>query len=146
MELLEKQSESNPRKRGWRRNLRSVRDVIDVVAQGDKQVKEELAAAVEHLELHGAAALEGAAAADDEGEVVRPQLGVRVGSVGVGVAGRGEDGAGLDAGLCFRELEGLDAKRNDSEEQTYEDLACAGRCASVPRGRTSRRRSKWPCP
>jgi hypothetical protein len=75
-----------------------------MVAQGDEQVEEELGVAVEHLELHGAAALEGAAAADDEGEVVRPQLGVRVGSVGVGVASRGEDGARLDAGLCSRWL------------------------------------------
>ena len=70
-----------------------------MVAQGNKQVEEKLGVAVEHLELHGAAALEGAAAADDEGEVVGPELGVGVGSVGVGVASRGQDGAGLDAGL-----------------------------------------------
>jgi hypothetical protein len=37
--------------------------------------------------LHGAAALECATAADDEGEVVRAQLGVSVGRVGVGVTG-----------------------------------------------------------
>ena len=71
-----------------------------MVAQGDKQVKEELGAAVEHLELHGAAALESAAAADDEGEVVRSQLRVGVGGVGVSVAGRGQDRARLDARLC----------------------------------------------
>lgn len=81
-------------------NIRSSGDVVDMVAQGDEQVEEELGAAVQHLELHGAAALEGAAAADDEGEVVGAQLGVRVGSVGVGIPGRGQDGASLDAGLC----------------------------------------------
>ena len=55
-------------------DLRCRRDVVDVVAERDKQIKEELRLAVEHLELHGAAALEGAAAANDEGEIVRPQL------------------------------------------------------------------------
>ena len=79
--------------------LRAGRHVVDVVAQGNKQVEEELGAAVEHLQLHGAAALEGGAAADDEGEVVGAQLGVGVGCVGVGVAGRRQDGAALDARL-----------------------------------------------
>lgn len=74
-------------------------DVVDVVAQGDKQVEKELRPAVVHLQLHRAAALEGAAAADDESQVVGAQLGVRVGGVGVGVAGRCEDGAALDARL-----------------------------------------------
>jgi hypothetical protein len=85
-----------------------------VVAEGDKQVKEELSAAVEHLELHGAAALERAPAADDEGEIVGAQLGVGVGSIGVGVTGRGEDGAGLDTGLCFDELEEVMTKMTES--------------------------------
>lgn len=67
-----------------------------MIAEGDEEVEEELAAAVVHLELHGAAALEGAAAADDEGEVVGAQLGVRVGRIGIGVAGRCQDGAALD--------------------------------------------------
>lgn len=58
-----------------------------MVAEGDKQVKEELSAAVEHLELHGAAALERAPAADDEGEIVGAQLGVGVRSIGVGITG-----------------------------------------------------------
>jgi hypothetical protein len=71
-----------------------------MVAQGDEQVEEELSATIEHLELHGAAALEGAAAADDESEIVGPQLGIGVGSVGVGIAGGRQDGAGLDTGLC----------------------------------------------
>lgn len=72
-----------------------------MVAQGDEQVEEKLSATVEHLELHGAAALEGAATADDEGEIVRAQLGVGIRSVGVGVASRSQNGASLDARLCF---------------------------------------------
>lgn len=68
------------------RNSRSRRDVIDVVAQRDEEVEEQRRSTVPHLELHGAAALKGTAAADYEGEVVGPQLGVGVGRVGVGVA------------------------------------------------------------
>lgn len=76
-------------------------DLVDVVAQGDEEVEEELGPAVEHLGLHGAAALEGGAAADDEGEVVGAQLGVGVGCVVVGVARGREDGVALDAGSCI---------------------------------------------
>lgn len=68
-----------------------------MVAKSDKEIKEQLCAAVVHLQLHGAAALEGAAAADDEGEIVCAQLGVCVGCVGVCVSGRCKNGAGLDA-------------------------------------------------
>lgn len=82
----------------WRRL--GAGDVVDVVAERDEQVEEQLAAAVEHLELHGAAALEGGAAADDEREVVGTQLGVGVGRVGVGVPRRREDGGAWDPGLC----------------------------------------------
>lgn len=126
-------------------DLRSARDVVDMVAQRNEQIEEELGVAVEHLELHGAAALEGAAAADDEGEVVRAQLGVGVGRVRVGVPGRGQDGARLDAGLCSHVL-GLGRERDNLEKSAYEDPACAARPASIPRGRTSRQRSRWPCP
>jgi hypothetical protein len=70
-----------------------------MVAQGYKQVEEELGAAVEHLELHRPAPLEGVAAANDESEIVGAQLGVGVGSVGIGIAGRGEDGTGLNPRL-----------------------------------------------
>lgn len=73
-----------------------------MIAQCDEQIEEELGAAGHHLHLHCAAALEGAAAADDEGEVVGPEFGVRVGCVGVGVAGGGEDCAALDAGFYDR--------------------------------------------
>ncbi len=80
-----------------REDLRSCRDVIHMVAQSDKQIEEKLRATVEHLQLHRAAALEGAAAADDQREVVRPQLRVGVGRVGVCISGRRQDCAGLDA-------------------------------------------------
>lgn len=82
------------------RRCLAVRHVVDVVAESDEQVEEKLTAAIEHLHLHGAAALEGGAAADDEGEVVGTQLGVGVGRVCVGVAGGRENGAALYAGFC----------------------------------------------
>ena len=72
-----------------------------MVAQRNEQVEEKLRATGMHLDLHRAATLECPSAADDEGEVVRTELGVRVGGVGVGVAGRGEDGRALYAGLCI---------------------------------------------
>lgn len=45
-----------------------------MVAKGDKEIEEELSAAVEHLQLHGPATPERGAGADDEGEVVSPEL------------------------------------------------------------------------
>jgi len=82
-----------------RRRL-AVRHIVDMITESDEQVEEELAAAVEHVHLHGAAALEGSAAADDEGEVVGTQLGVGIRSVCVGVAGGRKDDAALNAGFC----------------------------------------------
>jgi hypothetical protein len=76
-----------------------VNDVVEVVAHGDKEVEEELAAAGLHLSLHGAAALKGFAAADDEGEVMGAQAAIRVRGVGVGVLGRAQDCGDVDAGL-----------------------------------------------
>ena len=69
-----------------------------MVDHGDKEVEEEFAA-VFHFALHGAAALEGLAGADDEGKVVGAELRVVVGRVCVGVTGGGEDGGALDARL-----------------------------------------------
>ena len=69
-----------------------------VVDHGDKQVEAQLAASL-HLVLHRAAALERVARADDEREVVRAQLRVGVGGVGVGVARRRQDRRALDARL-----------------------------------------------
>lgn len=71
-----------------------------MVAKRDKEVKEQRRPTVPHLELHSAAALERAAAADYESKVVGSELGVGVGGVGVGIAGGGEDRAALDAGFC----------------------------------------------
>ena len=45
-----------------------------MIAERDEEVEEELRVAVEHLELHGAAALERVAAADDESQIVGAQL------------------------------------------------------------------------
>jgi hypothetical protein len=63
-----------------------------------KQIKKQRRPAGLHLQLHRAAALESIPAADDQRQVVRAQLGVGGGRVGVGVAGGGEDGAALDVG------------------------------------------------
>jgi len=68
-----------------------------MVGHGDKQVKEKLAASAFHLGLHGAAPFKSLATADDEGEVVRAQARVRVRGVGVGVLGRAQDGADINA-------------------------------------------------
>lgn len=73
-----------------------------MVAQRDKEVKEQLRATMVHLQLHGAAALEGAAAADDQGKIVCSKLGVGVGGMGVGVPRGRQNGARLDARLCRR--------------------------------------------
>lgn len=71
-----------------------------MVAKGDKEVKEQLAASVEHLQLHRAAALERASAADDQRQVVCAKLRVGVGCIGVSISGRGKNGAGLDSRFC----------------------------------------------
>lgn len=74
------------------------RQVVHVVNHGDEEIEEQFAAIL-HLLLHGAAALEGVTGPDDESEVVCAKLRVVVGSVGVGKASRGQDGAALDTGL-----------------------------------------------
>lgn len=71
----------------WCTSVGNVNDIVKVVAHGHKQVEEQLAAARLHLGLHGSAALEGLAAADDQGEVMSAQTAVRVGRVSVGVLG-----------------------------------------------------------
>lgn len=74
-----------------------------MVAQGDEQIKEERRAAVVHLQLHGPAALERASRADDECQIMCPQLGVILGRVGVRISRRRQDRAALDARFCFRQ-------------------------------------------
>ena len=72
--------------------------VIHVVDHGDEEVEKELAAML-HLILHRAAALESMASANDECQVVSAQLGVAVRSVGVCEARRRQDGRALYARL-----------------------------------------------
>jgi hypothetical protein len=79
------------------KDLRNTRNVVNMVAQGDKKVEKQLRASVEHLQLHGAASLERAAAANDEREIVCAQLGVRIRRVGVRVSCRSQNRACLDA-------------------------------------------------
>ena len=82
-----------------RANSRGRGDVIDVVAQCHEEIKEELGSAIEHFKLHGAAALESAAGADDESQVVSSELGVIIRSVGIGISGRGQNSAALNPRL-----------------------------------------------
>ena len=97
-----------------------------MIAESDKEVKEEGRAAVVHLQLHGPAALEGVARADDESEVVSAQLGVCVGRVGVCVASRRQDGAALDARFCTKKMHVRNLKKTcrQAQKKTYEVLAC----------------------
>ncbi|KAL2278252.1 hypothetical protein FJTKL_14528 [Diaporthe vaccinii] len=76
-------------------------DVVEVVAQRDKEVKVQFAAlsSLLHLGLHGARPLEGLAAPDDQCQVVGAQAAVRVRGMGVAVLGRTQDGAHVDARL-----------------------------------------------
>lgn len=69
-----------------------------MVDHGDEQVKEELAAIL-HLVLHGAAALERVSSADNEGKIVCSEFGVAVGCVHVRKPSRCQDGRALNARL-----------------------------------------------
>lgn len=69
-----------------------------MVTHGNKQIKEQSSTLL-HLHLHGPTPLEGVFAADDQSEIVSTQLGIRIGCLGVSVAGRREYSADLDAGL-----------------------------------------------
>lgn len=80
-----------------------------MIDHSDEEVEEQRCAATLHLHLHGTAALESVARADDESEVMGTQL--RVGSWGavVGETSRRQDRAALDARLetLFLESEAL---------------------------------------
>ena len=69
-----------------------------MIDHGDEQVEEEFAAIL-HLVLHCATALEGVSGSDDEREVVCTELRVVVRSVGVCVTGRRQDSRALNARL-----------------------------------------------
>ena len=58
-----------------------------MIHHGNEQIEEQRRATSVHLHLHGAAAFERVAAADDESEVVSTKLRVRRRCVAIGVAG-----------------------------------------------------------
>lgn len=72
-----------------------------MVAEGYKEIEEQLCASVEHLQLHCATSLESATGSDDQSQVVCSQFGVGLGSVGICISCRGKDSAALDARFCF---------------------------------------------
>lgn len=114
-----------------------------MVAQSDKQIKEQLTPAVEHLKLHRATALECRARANDEGEIMCSELGVVVGGIGVGVAGRCEDGATLDARFCETSCQQLSREMKDGKGmKTHEDLAFSGTLSSTRQDHIFRQHSR----
>lgn len=80
------------------RDLPDVHNIIHMITQGNKQIKEKLPTHL-HLHLHGAAALKGAPTANDEREVVGAEARVRVRRVLVGVTRTAQDGGDLDGAL-----------------------------------------------
>lgn len=68
-----------------------------MVAESNKEIKEELRATIVHLELHRSAPLKGAARTNDQSKIMGSQLGVGVRRVGVGITSRRKDGAALNA-------------------------------------------------
>jgi hypothetical protein len=80
-----------------------------MIHHGDKKIEEQLSSIL-HLVLHRTASLECVTRTNDQCEIVRSQLGIIVGRVGVGVAGGCQNGAALDAGLetLFAKCEALE--------------------------------------
>jgi len=74
-------------------------NIVDVVAHRHEQVEEELRVALLHLHLHRAAALEGLAAADDEGEVVGAEARVAGRRVRIREACTAQDSRHVDTSL-----------------------------------------------
>lgn len=73
----------------WAAPVPRLNDVVEVVAQRDKQIEKQFRAlsALFHFCLHGAASLEGLAAPDDERQVVGAQATVRIWGVRIAVLG-----------------------------------------------------------
>ena len=67
-----------------------------MVTHGDEEVEEHLATSL-HLDSHGAASLEGVAAANDEREVVSSKFSIVVRGVLIGPTSRCQDGGDLNA-------------------------------------------------
>ena len=83
----------------WRPAGAELRQVVNVVAERDEEVKEHLRAALLHLHLHRAAPLEGLAAADDEREIVGAEPRVAGRRVRVRESCAAQDRRYVDAGL-----------------------------------------------
>ena len=77
-----------------------------MINHSNEKIEKQRRPSMLHLHLHRPASLEGVARADDESEVVRSQLGIGGGRVGVGEAGGRQDRAALDAGLEALLLQG----------------------------------------
>jgi hypothetical protein len=72
-------------------NLRSTCNIINVIAQSNEEIKEQLRASVLHFQLHCATSFKCVARTDYESEVVSTELGVGVGSVSIGITCGGEN-------------------------------------------------------
>jgi hypothetical protein len=82
------------------KDLRNTRDVVNMVAQRHKQIKEQLAATLLHFNLHCATSFEGPSTANDESKIVCSKLRVIIGCISVRVAGRRQNCAALNARFC----------------------------------------------
>ena len=58
--------------------VRSVHDIVNVIAHGHKKIEKQLASTNLHLHLHGSAALESLTTSDNQGQKVRAQFGILV--------------------------------------------------------------------
>lgn len=75
-----------------------VHQIIDMVAERNKQIEEQLAPHF-HLHLHGAATLECLPAADNQSQVMSAKAGVAVRRVLIGIPSTAQDDADLDSAL-----------------------------------------------
>lgn len=77
-------------------DLRNTGDIIHMIAQSNKQIKEQLASSIIHLQLHGSTPFKGTSASNYESEIVGSKFGISIGCVGIGIACRCENCAALD--------------------------------------------------
>lgn len=66
-----------------------------MIAHSNKQIKKQLPTPL-HLHLHRATALKRAPAPDNQRQIMRPQLGLGIWSIGVCISSTGEDGRYVD--------------------------------------------------
>ena len=107
------------RSRWWTRqqanNLRNARHIINMVAQCNKQVKEQLTATSMHLHLHRATSLERVSASDDECEIVCSKFRVVVRCVCICEASWGKDSWALNARLCWWMVNSSDERSSEQK-------------------------------